>query len=162
MYNDFECSPTLLSCLFAENSAVMAGGMGNDGNSNPVLVNCTVARNEAEEVGAGIYQGTGPSNNPVIINSILWGNICDNDEANIANWHQCGPEVRFSCVEGGYAGLAVIECFNQAFYFSVHSHNAQFNPAVPEAKAQRNHSVTLQCSRPPGQFHSGQLLSHKP
>jgi autotransporter family porin len=109
MYNDFECSPTLISCLFAENSAVMAAGNGNDGNSNPLFVNCTVTRNEAEEVGAGIYQGTGPSNNPVIINSIVWGNICDNDEANIANWHQCGPEVSFSCIEGGYAGLGNID-----------------------------------------------------
>ncbi len=109
MYNDFGCSPILINCLFAENSAVMAGAMGNDGDSNPHMINCTVTRNRAEEIGAGIYQGSGPSNDPIITNSIIWGNICENDEANIANWHQCNPKITFSCIEGGYPGLGNIE-----------------------------------------------------
>jgi len=109
MYDDFGCSPTLISCLFVGNSAVMAGGLGNDGGSSPIITNCTFTRNRAKEVGAGVYQGTGPSSNPVITNSIVWGNICENDEANIANWHQCSPPVGFSCVEGGYPGLGNID-----------------------------------------------------
>ncbi len=109
MYNDFGCSPTVVSCLFADNAAVMAGAMGNDGDSNPQIINCTVTRNRAEEIGAGIYQGSGPSNDPIISNSIIWGNICENDEANIANWHQCNPTVTFSCIEGGYPGLGNID-----------------------------------------------------
>ncbi|MBW1765820.1 MAG: hypothetical protein JRJ65_02075 [Deltaproteobacteria bacterium] len=109
MYNDFGCSPTMINCLFVGNSAVMAGAMGNDGASSPVLTNCTVTMNRAEETGAGVYQGTGPSNNPVITSSIVWGNICENDEANIANWHQCSPVVTYSCVEGGYPGIGNID-----------------------------------------------------
>jgi len=109
MYNDFGCSPILISCLFAGNSAVMAGAMGSDGNSSPTITNCTIALNRAEEIGAGIYQGTGPSNNPIVTSSIIWGNICENDEANIANWHQCSPVVTFSCVEGGYSGQGNID-----------------------------------------------------
>jgi hypothetical protein len=109
MYNDFECSPTIINCLFTGNSAILAGAMGNDGSSSPVITNCTITANKAEEEGAGVYQGTGPTNNPIITNSIIWGNLCENDEGNIANWHQCSPEVTYSCVENGYPGLGNID-----------------------------------------------------
>ncbi|MBN2450619.1 MAG: right-handed parallel beta-helix repeat-containing protein [Lentisphaeria bacterium] len=104
MYNDFGCSPTLTHCLFVGNTAFRAGAMGNDGASCPVVACCTITANRAEDAGAGLYQGTGPSNDPTILRSILWGNLCENGPADLYNWHDCSPLVRESCVGGGWPG----------------------------------------------------------
>ncbi len=80
IYNDFAASPILLNCLLEGNRAVSAGGMGNDGGSAPLLVNVTIRNNTATGgLGAGLYQGTGANNNPVVINSVI---------DNIYNWHE--------------------------------------------------------------------------
>jgi len=80
IYNDFAASPILLNCLLEGNRAVSAGGMGNDGGSSPLLVNVTIRNNTVTSgLGAGLYQGTGANNNPVVINSIV---------DNIYNWHE--------------------------------------------------------------------------
>ena len=80
VYNDFAASPILLNCLIQSNSAVSAGGIGNDGGSSPLLVNVTIENNEASAgFGAGLYQGTGANNNPILLNS---------KTDNIYNWHE--------------------------------------------------------------------------
>ena len=104
IYNDYGCSPTIINCIFSGNSAQKAGAIGNDGDSSPVITNCTFTNNYAEVLGAAVYQGTGPSNNPVITNSILWGNKCANGPSEIYNWHHSNPMVTYSCIEGGYEG----------------------------------------------------------
>lgn len=109
MYNDFRCSPTITNCVFARNVAFRAAAMGNDGSSSPKVTNCTFTLNRADDFGAAMYQGTGPSNNPVITNSIFWGNIAPNGPKEIVNWHESNPTVSFSCVEGGYPGLGNID-----------------------------------------------------
>jgi predicted outer membrane repeat protein len=80
LYNDFAASPLLINCLFEKNSAVSAGAVGNDGGSSPLLVNVTIRDNSASSgLGAGLYQGTGANNNPVLIKSIV---------DSIYNWHE--------------------------------------------------------------------------
>jgi len=104
MYNDFGCSPAIINCLFVKNSAFRAGAIGNDGGSCPTITNCTFTANRATDFGAAIYQGTGPSNNPIVTRSIFWGDIAPNGPAEIVNWHESNPKVTYSCVEGGYRG----------------------------------------------------------
>jgi len=104
VYNDFGCSPTFANCLFVGNAAFAGGAIANDGGSCPVINCCTFYGNRAEDLGAALYQGTGPANNPVVVRSILWGDICPAGPAEIYNWHHCSPRVSRSCIQGGYPG----------------------------------------------------------
>ncbi|MCH2137369.1 MAG: hypothetical protein MK101_12480 [Phycisphaerales bacterium] len=55
MYTDFQCNPTLDTCLFLENkSDYLGGGMYNFGSS-PTLLNCIFRRNTTAGYGGGIY-----------------------------------------------------------------------------------------------------------
>ena len=104
VYNDFGCSPTFTNCLFVGNAAFGGGAIANDGGSSPLINCCTFWGNRAEDLGGALYQGTGPANNPLVIRSILWGDICPAGQAEIYNWHHCSPKVSRSCVKGGYPG----------------------------------------------------------
>lgn len=108
VYNDFGCSPSFVNCLFVGNSAESGGAMANDGGSNCYISHCTFSGNSAEVTSAALYQGTGPFNDPVVINSIIWGNSCDEDVASIYNWNDCNPKISFCLVENGYEGDAII------------------------------------------------------
>lgn len=80
IYNDFAATPLLFNVLVTRNEAKTAGGIGNDGGSSPLLVNVTIAGNKATSgLGAGLYQGTGANNNPVLVS-------CAVDD--IYNWHE--------------------------------------------------------------------------
>jgi len=104
VYNDFGCSPTFTRCLFVGNAAFAGGAIANDGGSCPVINCCTFYGNRAEDLGAALYQGTGPANNPLVLRSILWGDVCPAGPAEIYNWHHCSPRVSRSCIQGGYPG----------------------------------------------------------
>ncbi|MCP5116237.1 MAG: right-handed parallel beta-helix repeat-containing protein, partial [bacterium] len=106
MYNDFGCSPVLINCLFRGNKALSAAAMGNDGSSSPLLYHCTFTKNHAEDTGPSLYQGTGPANNPAVINTVVWGNTADWEGSGIYNWHDNIPRVEHSIVEGGYPGAS--------------------------------------------------------
>jgi hypothetical protein len=109
IYNDFGCSSYFENCLFVNNKAESGGAFGNDGGSGPKLNNCTLFGNIANEVGAALYQGSGPPNNPTVFNSIVWGNVCEEDLASIYDWNECNTLVQNSLIEGGYVGDAVID-----------------------------------------------------
>ena len=109
VYNDFGCSPTIINCLFVGNSAFRAGALGNDGGSSPTITNCTFVNNYAGDIGASIYQGTGSANNPVVTNCIVWDNSTPSGPEGIVNWHDCVPDVSYSCIEGGYKGPGNID-----------------------------------------------------
>ncbi len=106
IYNDFAASPVLINCLFLGNRADSAAALGNDGGSSPVLLHCTFTANHARNHGPSLYQGTGPSNNPVLLQSIVWGNRCDWEDPGIYDWHDNRPHVESSIVEGGYPGAS--------------------------------------------------------
>ncbi|WP_461205606.1 hypothetical protein [Clostridium sp. DL1XJH146] len=109
IYNDFGGSPLLENCLFINNYAQSGAALGNDGVSNPVISNTTFYNNTASEAGAALYQGTGPFNDPILIDSIIWGNYCDQDKIAVYNWNECNPKVEYSIVQGGYNGEAVLD-----------------------------------------------------
>ena len=104
IYNDFGCSPILINCFMTGNQAQSAAAMGNDGSSAPILYYCTLTDNRAEDYGAGLYQGTGPANNPIVLNSIIWGNQCEWGAADMYNWHDNSPLVESSIIAGGFPG----------------------------------------------------------
>lgn len=80
LYNDFASSPLIFNTLFTRNKADSAGGMGNDGGSSPLMVNATIEGNTARNgLGAGLYQGTGANNNPILISCVV---------DDIYNWHE--------------------------------------------------------------------------
>jgi predicted outer membrane repeat protein len=105
IYNDFGCSPYFANCLFIDNFAQSGGAMGNDGESNPAIYRTTFIENEASAAGAALYQGSGPFNDPRVIDCILTDNICLEDEADIYNWNDCNPLVINSIVGENTNGI---------------------------------------------------------
>jgi predicted outer membrane repeat protein len=108
IYNDFGGSPLFENCLFINNYAQSGAAMANDGGSNPIISNCTFYNNEASEVGAALYQGTGPFNDPVVIDSIIWDNYCTQDKISVYNFNESNPTIEYSIVEGDYDGVGVL------------------------------------------------------
>jgi len=95
MNNAFS-SPSITNTTFIGNLATFfGGGMYNDGSA-PSITNSTFAGNSANNGGGGIRNFN--SSNPMIRNSILWGNGSEiaNDASN--------PTVSFSIIQGGYSG----------------------------------------------------------
>ncbi len=82
---------TVSNCLFIGNSATEGGGMRNN-DPNPIVTNCTFADN----IGSGMRNDAGGT--PTVTNCIFWGNTGGSFEGSSA------PVVRFSDVEGGFAG----------------------------------------------------------
>jgi hypothetical protein len=67
-------SPVLTNVTFSGNAASWrGGGMMNLSNSSPILINVTFSGNTAINAGGGMYN-TSDTSNPVIKNSIFWGN----------------------------------------------------------------------------------------
>ncbi len=104
IYDDFGGSPLLYNCLFVNNVASEAAAIGNDGVSNPKIIQCTFANNVAYEAGAALYQGTGPYNDPIVMDTIIYGNVCENDVADVYNWNESNTVITYSLVESGYEG----------------------------------------------------------
>jgi predicted outer membrane repeat protein len=96
-------SPRILGCVIAGNTAGTEGGgvyFAGSGNTHQI-VNSTIADNSSAGQAGGVFVTS--SAGVAIANSILWGN----DAAAIA-----GPgmiDVRFSDVEGGFAGLGNLD-----------------------------------------------------
>ncbi len=109
IYCDIMASPLLENCLFIDNTAESGAAMANDGNSNTIYSHITFYNNTATEEGAALYQGSGAYNDPVVINSILYGNNCDQGEVSVFDWAQCNPNISYSIVEYGYAGEGVLD-----------------------------------------------------
>ena len=102
MYNDFACSPLLLNCLFTGNEAASAGGIGCDGGSSPVMRNCSFTANRSTDFGAGVYLGTGPANDPVLVDCVIADNVCPWDPSVIYLWHDNRPRSVTLSGDAGY------------------------------------------------------------
>jgi hypothetical protein len=70
MYND-NSSPTVNSCTFSGNVAVLGGGMYN-GSSSPTVTNCIFTGNRGQFDGGGMYNRVGSS--PIVTNCIFKSN----------------------------------------------------------------------------------------
>ncbi|MCP4711513.1 MAG: right-handed parallel beta-helix repeat-containing protein, partial [Planctomycetes bacterium] len=122
MFNLGTSSPIVANCNFRGNSASKGGGMFNEssraiitncifsGNSSdfgggiynflcdPNVTNCTFSSNSATWYGGGMHNDS--QVNPTVTGCIFWGNSAPSDK------EISGPTtVRYSCVEGGYAGM---------------------------------------------------------
>ncbi|MBF4519046.1 BspA family leucine-rich repeat surface protein [Flavobacterium sp. ANB] len=98
------CSPIITNCIFSGNDAINNGGAmvntgTNGGSSIPVITNCSFSGNKAGVVGGVIRNNTA---NPVIKNSIIWGN------SSIFNNNGGSTTATYSIIEGGYAGTGNI------------------------------------------------------
>ena len=71
MYNDCG-SPTLVKCVFSDNSAGIGGGMYNSGGG-PMLTNCTFSGNSAIG-GGGMHNGSSPMVTQTLTNCTFIGN----------------------------------------------------------------------------------------
>jgi hypothetical protein len=71
MFN-YEASPTVINCLFFENTANLGGAVYNYFHSAPVYTNCTFVKNTGLINGAGIYNNFYA--NTTVNNAIIWGN----------------------------------------------------------------------------------------
>jgi len=104
IYNDYGGTPLIENCLFSNNYAQSGAALGNDGVANPIISNTTFYNNTADEAGACLYQGTGPFNDPIVIDSVMWGNNCDQDKIDVYNYNECNPYITYSVVQQGYEG----------------------------------------------------------
>jgi predicted outer membrane repeat protein len=94
-------SPTLENVTFSGNSAPYGAGISNY-ESSPQLINVTINGNSAAVEGGGIRNES--NSDPVIRNTILWGNTAPTG-AQIHNYDaESVPVVSYSVVQGGYAG----------------------------------------------------------
>ncbi len=91
MYND-SASPTLVNCIFRENSANIGGGMCND-SSNPRLINCILNNNFAALDDAGGMHNRGTSS-PILTNCIFSKNSATDDGGGMRNGgSSCKPKL---------------------------------------------------------------------
>ncbi len=94
------CNPIITNCVFIGNYAANNGGAmvntgTNGGTSTPNITNCSFSGNRVGNVGGVIRNNTA---NPVLKNSIIWGNssLFDNNGGSVT--------ATYSIVEGAYAG----------------------------------------------------------
>jgi len=108
IYNDYSGNPLIENCLFNNNYAQSGAAIGNDGVSCPVILDSTFYSNSADEAGACLYQGTGPFNDPVVVDTVMWGNSCAQDKIDVYNYNECSPDITYSDIQQGYEGTGNI------------------------------------------------------
>lgn len=100
-----ESTPTLVNSLLSGNIGKINGGAFYNLNASPKLTNVTVANNstETDTGGCGFYNDGGFST-PIIINSIIWGNL----PVQYVNINGGGMSITYSDIQGGYSGTGNI------------------------------------------------------
>lgn len=83
----------ILNCVFQSNAAQRGGAVYCE-NTGPELIHCTWIDNYAIEQGGAICNGS-------VISGLVWSNRTDAGGTQVY-----GAAVSYSCIEGGYAGLA--------------------------------------------------------
>ena len=91
---------TLANVTVTDNTASSGGGIFIL-DTDAILINLTVSRNTATAFGGGLL--VGPNTNPVLTNSIIWGN----DPTQIQGFGT--PIITYSDIEGGWNGVGNID-----------------------------------------------------
>ena len=94
-------NPNLVNVTFSDNSADYGAAMRISYSSSPVLTNVSISGNTSRQHGGGIYNEWFNDGNPVIRNTILWGNIPDQINGNLT--------AEYSIIQGGYDGVEIID-----------------------------------------------------
>ncbi|MCA9245232.1 MAG: right-handed parallel beta-helix repeat-containing protein, partial [Phycisphaerales bacterium] len=99
-----ETQPLVVSCLFSGNSAPFGGAISTWFDTTARITNCSLVSNVATNSGAGIY---GYEADPLIENSILWGNhvgVAVDEAAQVSGFNTT-PIVNASTVQGWSGAL---------------------------------------------------------
>jgi len=106
-YGGADTEPVITNCIFSNNYASEeGGGMYNDTDVLPEILSCTFYGNLADQVGGAI---SNHDCNPIVTNSILWGNSASSADE-IYNLNDTTiPVVIYCDVEGGYVGAGNID-----------------------------------------------------
>jgi hypothetical protein len=95
-------SPTVVNCALTGNWAgTGGGGINNGSDSSPVIVNCTFSDNSAGSYGGAIANHL---SNPTVTNSILWGNAAPTG-SQIALQSGSSVTISYSDLEGSAAAV---------------------------------------------------------
>lgn len=99
-----ESTPSLVNSLLSGNVGKIKGGAFYNLNSSPKLTNVTVANNSTEVTngGCGFYNDGNAF--PIIINSIIWGNLPDQ----YINVNGGAMTITYSDIQGGFSGTGNI------------------------------------------------------
>jgi hypothetical protein len=96
-------NPALVNVRISDNESGEKGGAVKILNSSPTLTNVTIANNSADSSGGAFYLDS--NSDPVLLNSIVWGNSPDeikiNDESSTVT-------ATYSDIKGGYSGTGNI------------------------------------------------------
>ncbi len=110
IYNSYS-SPTLTNVSITGNYALVHGGGISNMLSSPTLLNVTIAGNLAKTSGGGIYSTY--SCDPIIYNSIIWGNTASSEGSNVCNHNDSynndsyySVPVYYNCLIEGCSGSA--------------------------------------------------------
>ncbi|MHC4640846.1 MAG: right-handed parallel beta-helix repeat-containing protein [Planctomycetota bacterium] len=106
----YSSSPTIMNCIITDNYAYhdKGGGIVCWDHSNAKIIGCTIVNNEAKYFGGGTYFYAG---NPVLTNSILWGNTANNSLQQIKTPYNppTNLSVTYCNVQGGWPGVGNID-----------------------------------------------------
>jgi hypothetical protein len=139
IYCGYNSSPTIINCIFKNNSARWGGGLKTE-NSSPTIRNCIFTGNSAQNTGGGMHNissksvvrnciftgnsaGVGgggfltnflndPNLHPTLTNCIFWGNQTQGSSPEI--WSVASADITYCDVKGGFPGLGNINadpCF---------------------------------------------------
>ena len=89
MYNVSESSPSVINCIFSENSAAAGGGMFNIFDSSPSVTNCVFIANTAGG-GGGIYNQV---SSPTFTNCVFSDNSANSAGGGMYNFFESSPSV---------------------------------------------------------------------
>ena len=106
IFNSYSSNVSLINCIFSGNSTGYHGGvMYNKESSSPKLINCTLSGNSVGEYGycGGVYNES--DCNPILTNSILWGNRDQNGAVELAQVYGGTPVVNYCCIQGWKGNL---------------------------------------------------------
>ena len=142
IYNS-ESSPTLVRCLFVNNSAIDVGAI-DDVASTSTITNCTFTQNQTSDEVSGfsptIHDEQGSQS--VITNCILWNDFVGQGGAEIAG----AAIVTYSDVQGGYTGTGNIDA--DPLFDAAANNNFQLQPTSPCINIGNNSAPGLQqCKR---------------
>ena len=99
-----DANPVMHHNLIAGNSAGKGGGALSISDSDPVISNLTIAHNEGGRLGGGLL--ISEDADPVIYNSILWGNSAEYGNQVYINDNKSDPDFYYNDIAEGKEGIS--------------------------------------------------------
>jgi predicted outer membrane repeat protein len=126
--NDNGYYATIRNCLIAGNSTRNLGGGIYLTSTSTKIYNCTIVDNSCTNSGGAIYYKCTDRRNPVLANSILWGNSPDQ-----IYMYYTGPTIKYNNIQGGWSGSGNIDIDPQFINAVGGDYHLQFGSACFDA-----------------------------